>query len=247
MRKIIFVLTSILFSSSVVFAATEIIGLTDFIDVEPGSWYEKSVAELQQKNIMKGYEDQTYKPKKEVSRAELAVIISKTLSFISHPVGIERWKRYINKKFLFAMDYPTNWEKVPIAPHAIGFRPPWMAKNSVQWAVIVRDETPTLLEELIAEMGKGYPDTRAETREQITLNGKIAWHVIVTTSEKPTWRHEQIFIQHFDKLYIITNGAIENSDFELFWRSLKFLAPKEVKKDDKKTISQPSSPAQLKN
>lgn len=225
MKRILFIFIAVLLSSSVVLSATELVGLTDFIDVEPGSWYEKAVQELHQKNIIKGYDDGTYKPAKDVNRAELAVVISKVLGFLSHPTGTELWQRYINDEFLFVVDYPARWKKVQITPNAIGFRPPWMEKNKVQWAVIVQDNAFNKLEELIAEMGAGYPETRAETRQQIELNGKIVTHVIVTTSEKPTWRHEQIFIEHFNKLYLVTNGAIENSDFELFWRSLKFLAP----------------------
>lgn len=227
MRKISSVFIAIFISSSVVFAAAEVIGLTDFIDVAPGSWYEKAVAELERKNIMKGYDARTYKPAKNVNRAELAVIISKALSYISHPEGIDPWKRYKNNKFLFVIDYPKSWKTVKIAPHAVGFRPPTMEENKVQWAVIIQDNTPSKLEELVEEMGAGYPNTRAETRQQITLNGKDAWHVVVTTVERPAWRHEQIFIPHFNKLYVITNGAIENNDFELFWRSIKFLAPRE--------------------
>lgn len=246
MKKILLIFVTVLLSSSVAFAASELIGLTDFLDVELGSWYEKAVAELQQKKIIQGYEDGTFKPEKEVNRAELSQIISRSLSFIKHPTGIEPWKRYINKEFSFAVDYPPDWEAVEIAPHAIGFRPPGMPKNSVQWAVIVRDETPTLLEELIAEMGKGYPDTRAETRQDIIFNGKIATHAIVTTTEKPKWRYEQIFIPHFNKLYIVTNGAIENSDFELFWRSLKFLEPQELELQEPQEPQQPEKPKESK-
>lgn len=219
-----------------VFAAAELTGLTDFIDVVPGIWYEKSVAELNQKKIMQGYDDKTYRPTKNVNRAELAETLSKTLSFISHPTGVERWKKYINKEFSFIVNYPSGWKSIKIAPHAVGFRPLWMSKNSVQWAVIAKDNEFNALENLIAEMGSGYADSRAETRHQIKLNGKDATHVIVTTTEKPTWRYEQIFVPHFNKLYVVTNGAIENKDFELFWRSLKFLAP-----------TLPPSPDQLKN
>lgn len=225
MKKTLFIFCATILSSSVVFAATELTGLTNFIDVAPGVWYEKSVAELNQKKIMQGYDDMTYKPTKNVSRAELAETLSRTLSFISHPAGAERWKKYINKEFSFVVNYPSDWKAVKIASHAVGFRPPWMGQNSVQWAVIAKDNEFNALETLIAEMGSGFPDSRAETRQQIKLNGKDAWHVIVTTTEKPTWRYEQIFVPHFNKLYVVTNGAIENKDFELFWRSLKFLAP----------------------
>lgn len=230
MKKILFIFCATIFSSSMVFAATELVGLTDFIDVVPGTSYEKPIAELNQKKIMQGYDDRTYKPTKNVNRAELAEIFSKALSFISHPAGTERWKKYINKEFSFIINYPSDWKAVKIAAHAVGFRPPWMNENSVQWAVIARDNEFNTLENLIAEMGSGYPDSRAETRQQIKLNGKDAIHVIVTTAEKPTWRYEQIFVPHFNKLYVVTNGAIENKDFELFWRSLKFLAPTPSKK-----------------
>lgn len=223
MKKAVFVTLLLFLSSSVVFAAAEIFALTDFIDVLPGSWYEQAVAELQQKSIVSGYGDKTFRPSNNINRAEVAVMLSKALSFIAHPAGADAWQRYINDEFLFVIDYPKTWAQVQIAPHAVGFRPPWMAENSVQWAVIVRDNELNTMEELITEMGTGFPETRSETRQQIELNGKDAWHVVVTTSERPTWRYEQLFIPHFNLLYVITNGAIENSDFDLFWRSLKFL------------------------
>ena len=248
MKKILFVFIVVVLSGSVVLAATELTGLTNFVDIAPGSWYEASVAELQQKNIIQGYDDNTYKPAKAVNRAELAVVVSKVLSFISHPAGIEPWKRFINDEFLFVVDYPAAWESVEITANAFGFRPPWMEKNKVQWAVIIQDNTSDKTEELIKEMGAGYPDTRAETKEQITLNGKNdITHVIVTTTEQPTWRHEQIFIPHFNKLYVITNGAIENKDFELFWRSLKFLAPPPPPSSTPESSPPPSETKEEKN
>ena len=236
MKKVFIIFLGIFLSSSVALAVTELTGLTNFVDVESGSWYESAVAELQQKNIIKGYDDGTYQPTRNVNRAELAIVISKALSFIAHPAGVDAWQRYIDDdEFLFVIDYPSSWESVQLTQNAVGFRPPWMPEDKVQWAVIIQDNEFNKMEELIAEMGAGYPDTRAETRQQIKLNGKDAWHVIVTTTEKPSWRHEQIFIPHFNKLYVVTNGAIENTDFELFWRSIKFLAPKEPEPESQAT------------
>lgn len=224
MKRFFFLICLFILSSSLVFADE----LTAFFsDLEPGSWYEEAVIDLNQKGIIKGYEDATFKPSKTVNRAELSVILSRLLAFLSHPEGKEPWQQYINEEFDFTIEYPPKWTVLPISESAIGFRPPHMQENKVQWAVLIKDYDLTTFEKIIEDMGSQFPSTRGESRQSLKLNGKEeATHVIVTTTEKPTWRHEQILVKHFNKLYVVTNGAIENNDFELFWRSLKFLEPK---------------------
>lgn len=137
----------------------------------------------------------------------------------------ESWNHYINETFLYTVDYPPRWKVVPVSQNTMGFRPPWMNKNTVQWAVIVVDEDKFTLDYLIDDMGKGFPETRSVTKQTFEFLSIPVHHVIVTATEKPDWRHEQIFINRKGKIFIVTNGAIPDDDFELFWRSLKFLAP----------------------
>ncbi|MFA4852104.1 MAG: S-layer homology domain-containing protein [Candidatus Gracilibacteria bacterium] len=50
-----------------------------FSDVNEGDWYYDAVVNLQEKGIIEGYEDDTYKPASDVNRAELAVIIDRLM------------------------------------------------------------------------------------------------------------------------------------------------------------------------
>ncbi|MBU1911743.1 S-layer homology domain-containing protein, partial [Patescibacteria group bacterium] len=48
-------------------------------DVETGSWYEPAVVRMQELGILQGYSDGTFKPKKAVTRAELAVVMDRAI------------------------------------------------------------------------------------------------------------------------------------------------------------------------
>ena len=53
--------------------------ITLFRDVNPDDWYGPAVSRLQEHGIVNGYQDGTFQPHREVSRAELAVIIDRVL------------------------------------------------------------------------------------------------------------------------------------------------------------------------
>ncbi len=51
-------------------------------DVQVGSWYEKNVYAAMKLGIVTGYEDETFKPNKEITREEMAVMIAKTVQVL---------------------------------------------------------------------------------------------------------------------------------------------------------------------
>jgi hypothetical protein len=156
----------------------------------------------------------------------ILTVINFVALFESPKINSETWQKYTNEKLRFSIDHPTSWKAMESSKSSIvGFQPPWLGGNTVQWAVIVMEEGETTFKDVIAKMGSQYPRTRAETTEKVVLNGRTGFHVIVTAAENPTWRHEQIIIRNFDRMFVITNGEIENDNFELFWRSLRFLYP----------------------
>lgn len=217
-RKIAFALICFLTIIPIVFAIDVI-----FKDIEPNSWYGKAVLSLKQKEIVQGYPDQTFRPSNAVRRSELAVIIEKTLQYIQNPEGNSPWKIYKNEKFFYEIAYPSKWQVKAFFDYLVGFQPPWMTDNNVQWAVTVLQNVDDISQKEIDKMGAEFPDTRSVLRQNIDLNGNQALAVTVVTSKDPTFFHKQIFILRGSGYYIITNGAIPNSDFELFWQSFKFL------------------------
>jgi hypothetical protein len=50
-----------------------------FMDVPETHWAAKAIDELSEKGIIKGYEDGTFRPDEPISRAEVAVMISRAL------------------------------------------------------------------------------------------------------------------------------------------------------------------------
>ncbi|MTI55396.1 S-layer homology domain-containing protein [Geosporobacter ferrireducens] len=58
------------------------VAIKPFKDVQANSWYEKHVYAAMKLGIVTGYEDGTFKPDKEITREEMAVMISKTVQVL---------------------------------------------------------------------------------------------------------------------------------------------------------------------
>jgi len=83
-KTILLVAVGILLGSSVTFAVTK-----TFSDVPADAWYKASVINLTSRGIINGYQDGTFAPDKGVSRAELSVIIDRTLSEVKKGCSYE--------------------------------------------------------------------------------------------------------------------------------------------------------------
>lgn len=78
MKKIlILIVVGMILGSTIVLAASKF-----FSDVPAGQWYSGAVASLSEKGIISGYSDGTFGPGKNVSRAEVAVMLDKTIQFL---------------------------------------------------------------------------------------------------------------------------------------------------------------------
>lgn len=58
----------------------------EFSDVKTNTWYSDPIAWAAANEIVKGYEDKTYKPDQEVTRQEMAAILSRYLAYKAVPV-----------------------------------------------------------------------------------------------------------------------------------------------------------------
>ncbi len=61
-----------------------------FPDVSPGRYSAANIAHLDALGIMKGYADGTFRPYQEVTRAEMAVVIERTLKYLEIPASTVR-------------------------------------------------------------------------------------------------------------------------------------------------------------
>ncbi len=69
----------VLLGSTLAFASVKM-----FSDVPNNTWYSESVGSLADKGIVSGYKDGTFGPGKNVSRAELAVMLDRTIEYIEN-------------------------------------------------------------------------------------------------------------------------------------------------------------------
>ena len=76
---------------------------TVFTDVEESSWYYEAVQSLSEKDIIKGYEDGSFKPSDNVNRAELAVTLDRLIDYLE-PAEHE----YTLSKIQVGADLPSD-------------------------------------------------------------------------------------------------------------------------------------------
>jgi hypothetical protein len=77
MRNILFSVLVLVFGITIGVAAQS---FPTFTDVPVDSWYAESVKNLQEKRIVEGYDDNTYRPANNVTRAEMAVMLDRLSS-----------------------------------------------------------------------------------------------------------------------------------------------------------------------
>jgi hypothetical protein len=76
-KTLMLLLVGALLGSTVALAASKI-----FSDVPTNAWYSNAVTSLSDKGIIEGYPNGTFGPANDVSRAELAVILDRTIQYI---------------------------------------------------------------------------------------------------------------------------------------------------------------------
>jgi hypothetical protein len=108
-----------------------------------------------------------------------------------------------------------------LASETVAFSSPETEGDNI-WSVLLYNTDSTGMDELIAGMGDQFPD-RKETRERITVAGKQATRVTVTTDTIAGWKHVQIFFEDGDTLYAINDGASRNTEFETFYNSFQLI------------------------
>jgi hypothetical protein len=141
------------------------------------------------------------------------------------------WNTYSNS--LYSIKYPksdnvTNeaWEHVE-SESDVSFGPPVSKSGGYYWGIFSYENKE--IEELIAESGEQFSD-RKEKRKNITINGRTALLVTVTTQETEDWVSKNVYLEDnrktassSGKIYVISNGATDIPYFEAFYNSFSLI------------------------
>jgi hypothetical protein len=76
-RTFTLILIGAILGSTVAFAASKV-----FSDVPANEWYTSAVNSLSEKGIIAGYPDNTFRPTKNINRAELAVMLDRLIEYM---------------------------------------------------------------------------------------------------------------------------------------------------------------------
>lgn len=76
-----------------------------FTDVPEGKWYTESVEFLKQVGVVSGYSDGTFKPGKDVTRAEISVMLTQAMAEMGHEYAACIAKPYSTD--IGSLNYPT--------------------------------------------------------------------------------------------------------------------------------------------
>ncbi len=85
-----------------------------FIDVQAGDWYAGSVGAAAKAGIIRGYEDGSFRPNERISREQMAVLVSKAMSFAGRQADIAGRQNALLAKFNDRQDI-SGWAKDAVA------------------------------------------------------------------------------------------------------------------------------------
>jgi len=156
------------------------------------------------------------------------------ISPVSDPAS--GWQTYKDSNGFFEVKYPKKlgfggeewvFEVDTDARNKTGvgnvyFGPPSTKSGGFVWGIYFSADV--CLEDLINQVGSQFND-RKIVKNEINVSGKPALLVTVTTNEVENWISRSIYIKDskFDNYYIIKNGAIDLSEFEYFYKSLRLV------------------------
>ncbi len=209
----------------------------------PGSkpWYQGLVEEAADRDFIPS--DFTSFDQK-VNRGQMAELITRILKYnvgtldmylgseknltvtyesLNAGVFIEDWIQYTDETLGYTIMYPENFREVDFQGTGVGVGPQDMQED-ILWLVRVYDSSEKSKEDVISETGSQFGDERSITREEVSLlDGVEGEKVIITTTELTDWYSETIIIEKDDQLYVISNGAIQDLSFDVFYKSFRFI------------------------
>lgn len=131
------------------------------------------------------------------------------------------WQTHTDNTASYSIKYPKGWRKVDFGEGSVGVGPADVVED-VKWGVWVYDSSATSIDTIISEFGKQFAD-RKEKREEVVISAGgqniKATKVTVTTPQLSDWYSVNIVFANRGKIFSIGNGAVKDSDFDLFYNS----------------------------
>ncbi len=132
----------------------------------------------------------------------------------------KNWKIYKNEKFWFQVRYPENWIYSEYDDNGIFFWTTESISGGYIWWLYINE--PSELDKLMTKDGQQFDD-RKELRKNILVNDSIpATLVTVTTGKYENWISKSVYFEKNNKIFTLSNGAIDDARFEYFYNSIEF-------------------------
>lgn len=180
--------------------------------------------------VAKNTEDAAYAPATTTTTSSTTASPSAATTSTSTAATLG-WKTYTNGQgFGYNIKYPQrlsgdseDWVSAEYSVNSygnnsVGFGTPSSKSGGYTWGVSVYASTQKTKSAAINEQGSQFSD-RVVTSSAVTINGKSATLVTVTTASVPTWISKVVYIENNNKLYVISNGAVDNSSFTDFYNT----------------------------
>lgn len=130
---------------------------------------------------------------------------------------------YINNEFNYTVQLPATFTKTGYGGESVLF----FEDNIDKWAINIYEFS----EERLAIRTTDQVDLTADesyTLEPIKLADLEGFLSIAKRTNSPNWVFKNIILYDNEYIYIISNGAVQDSRFEDFYRSFKFLDPTDI-------------------
>lgn len=120
------------------------------------------------------------------------------------------WKTYVDPQQRFSIKYPSTWRIISgdffgTGPREIG--------EDILWGVNTYDINTNSIAKVADEQGKQFSD-RKQTSNKIKVGSLNATQIITTTATVNDWYLETIIFEDADTLFVVSNGAIKDSNLQ---------------------------------
>lgn len=162
----------------------------------------------------------------------LALSIFFYIAFLNTTFATD-WIPYTNNYYGFTIEYPANMRApdVDAKEHLV-----FWEDDIDKWVILIEDYTLDNFESALYTVGLQFQD-RLVKKDVVQLNQIEASKITTTTPSYSFWKSIQIVFVKNNKIFQISNGAIDDSNFERFYGSFKWLEETEISSSAQNTES----------
>lgn len=158
----------------------------------------------------------------------LLALISELQVKISTQKTNGAWEK-MDGNTMFSIEHPKDW---PISWNNTSFMFGKSKEDDFKWKVEIVEKKSKTAKDVTDAIGEQFKD-RKVTKETISLRGTPATLVTVTTKSHPDWKAITVIVDgdkkyYPEKLFVISNGATEDKNFERFYKSFTLKEPKRL-------------------